>query len=86
MATNLSIDPELLDTALEVGGEKTKEHGLRCRSVVVCFWLEILPTRPDGPGGRQAQAADAPAARQPRQAGPLRHRAGKDSSVTDQLT
>ncbi len=25
MATNLSIDPELLDKALEVGGEKTKK-------------------------------------------------------------
>lgn len=25
MATNLSIDPELLDKALQVGGEKTKK-------------------------------------------------------------
>ena len=25
MATNLSIDPELLDKALEIGGEKTKK-------------------------------------------------------------
>lgn len=25
MATNLAIDPELLDKALEVGGEKTKK-------------------------------------------------------------
>ena len=25
MATNLAIDPELLDRALEVGGEKTKK-------------------------------------------------------------
>ena len=25
MATNLAIDPKLLDTALEVGGEKTKK-------------------------------------------------------------
>jgi Arc/MetJ family transcription regulator len=40
MATNLSIDPELLDRALEVSGEKTKKAAVTIALKEFIAWRE----------------------------------------------
>jgi len=48
MATNLSIDPELIERALEVSGERTKKAAVRSSAGVHRAQTAEAPARADG--------------------------------------